>query len=275
MKRLLLAFSILLFWACEDSNQIQEIPYQASNFIDQSWAMDKLWEDGQAEVAIYDAEMMIYGMPRKFENPMITVKEEFNKAFNVKTDDYQRKDLFSVMKINRFADIETPNYPYHYLTSLFIKREKPEQLYKMTHTGQEWCGNTFKQFELSPKGYDYDYNSYFDGYGDGKMELNQNDIWWEDQLPYVLRALNFKDGLSFDKEVYNSQINTKTYQPKKQKGQFSVVDRGDLWEVNAAFENGQNTYLFEKEYPNVMVGQTTWYGYNMKLKKVSRYKYWR
>ena len=56
--------------------------------------MDKLWEDGQAEVAIYDAEMIIYGMPSQFENPMITVKEEFNKTFNVKTDDYQRKRSF-------------------------------------------------------------------------------------------------------------------------------------------------------------------------------------
>ena len=170
MKKFLFALSILFFWACDQPNH-KEIPYATSDFINQEWAMDKLWEDGQAEVAIYDAEMIIYGMARQFENPMITVKEEFNQAFNVKTDDYQRNDLFSVMKVNRFADIETPNYPYHYLTSLFIKRDKPEQLYKMTHTGQEWCGNTFKQFELNQQGYDYDYNSYFDGYGNGKMAL--------------------------------------------------------------------------------------------------------
>lgn len=274
MKKYFFALLMLCLWAC-DKNKNKEVPYAASGFINQEWAMNKLWEDGQAEVAIYDAEMIIYGVARQFQNPMITVKEEFNQAFNVKTDDYRRNDLFSVMKVNRFADIETPNYPYHYLTSLFIKRDKPEQLYKMTHSGQEWCGNTFKQFELTSKGYDYDYNSYFDGYGDGKMTLSGNQSWWEDQLPYLLRTLNFEEGLKFEKEVYVSQINTKTQTPQKQSGQFSVIDRGDLWEVLIEFEDGKNSYLFEKEYPNVMVNQNTRYGYHMKLKRVSRYKYWR
>lgn len=274
MKKYFFALLMLCLWAC-DKNKNKEVPYAASAFINQEWAMNKLWEDGQAEVAIYDAEMIIYGVARQFQNPMITVKEEFNQAFNVKTDDYRRNDLFSVMKVNRFADIETPNYPYHYLTSLFIKRDKPEQLYKMTHSGQEWCGNTFKQFELTSKGYDYDYNSYFDGYGDGKMTLSGNQSWWEDQLPYLLRTLNFEEGLKFEKEVYVSQINTKTQTPQKQSGQFSVIDRGDLWEVLIEFEDGKNSYLFEKEYPNVMVNQNTRYGYHMKLKRVSRYKYWR
>lgn len=274
MKKYFFALLMLCLWAC-DKNKNKEVPYAASGFINQEWAMNKLWEDGQAEVAIYDAEMIIYGVARQFQNPMITVKEEFNQAFNVKTDDYRRNDLFSVMKVNRFADIETPNYPYHYLTSLFIKRDKPEQLYKMTHSGQEWCGNTFKQFELTSKGYDYDYNSYFDGYGDGKMTLSGNQSWWEDQLPYLLRTLNFEEGLKFEKEVYVSQINTKTQTPQKRSGQFSVIDRGDLWEVLIEFEDGKNSYLFEKEYPNVMVNQNTRYGYHMKLKRVSRYKYWR
>lgn len=275
MKKLFLIVLLISAWSCQQGKAPQSAPYAASAFIDQNWAMNKLWEDGQAEVAIYEAEMVIYGQARKFEQPIITVKEEFNQAFNVKTDDYERADLFSVMKVNRFANIPTPNYPYHYLTSLFFKREKPEQLHKMTHSGQEWCGNTFKQFELNTSGYDYDYNSYFDGYGDGKMAIEGNEQWWEDQLPYVLRALKFAKGLSFEKEVINSQINTKTHQPKSQLAAFSINDLGDLWEVVASFEEGQNTYLFEKNYPNVMVSQTTWYGYNMKLERTSRYKYWR
>lgn len=275
MKKILIGILLIIcVAACEQ--KIQQAPlYTSSDFIDQSWAMNKLWEDGQAEVTIYEAEMVIYGQARKFEQPIITVKEEFNQAFNVKTDDYQRDDLFSVMKVNRFANIPTPNYPYHYLTSLFFKRDQPEQLHKLTHSGQEWCGNTFKQFEVSPTGYNYDYNSYFDGYGDGKMELIGNDLWWEDQLPYVLRALKFEDGLNFKKEVISSQINTKTYRPKSEEGDFIVSDLDDLWQVEAEFSEGTNTYLFEKEYPHVMISQNTWYGYNMKLKRTSRYKYWR
>ena len=275
MKKILIAILLTFcFLSCQKASE-ESISYSASDFIDQDWAMNKLWEDGKAEVAIYDAQMMIYGQARQFENPMITVKEEFNEAFNVKTDDYEREDLFSVMKVNRFADIPTPNYPYHYLTSLFFKRDQPEQLHKMTHSGQEWCGNTFKQFELSPSGYAYDYHSYFDGYGDGKMVIEGNAFWWEDQLPYVLRALKFKNDLTFKKEVLNNQINTKTYRPEIEEAEFKVKDLDSLWQVSVTFQKGINVYQFEKKYPHIMQTQRTWYGYDMQLKEVSRYKYWR
>ena len=274
-KTLLFALSILML-GCSQEAQITEVPYSNSTFINQDWAMNSIWEDGQAEVAHYDAEMVIYNQVRKFDNAFITVKEEFNEAFNVKTDDYSRDDLFSVMKVNKFLRLETENYPYHFLTSLFFKRERPEQLYKMTHTGQEWCGNTFKQFEVTPEGYDYDYNSYFDGYGDGFRDIVGNDMLWEDQLSYALRAVNFKDGLAFEKKVVDSQINTKTRVPKIYDAKFKVADQDSVWRIEVVLEEGKiNRYTFDKLYPNLMQSQETWYGYNLKLSKVSRYQYWR
>ena len=276
MKRIACIFSsLLLITACTRENSLT-IPYASSEVFDHDWAMNKHWEDGQAEVAHYDAEMVVYGKVRTFDNAYITVKEEFNKAFNVKTDDYQRDDLFSVMKVNKFARFETENYPYHFLTSLFFKREKPEQLHKMTHTGQEWCGNTFKKFELTPMGYAYDYNSYFDGYGDGKMEVGSTDLIWEDQLSYLLRTLKFEEGLTFNKLVADTQINTKTRRPKIYNASFTVNDQDSLWRVAVVLEEGKiNSYTFQKDYPNLMQSQETWYGYHLKLNRVSRYQYWR
>ncbi len=276
MKKLILLCLLLTALSCEKRNLQHNVPYPNSEFIDQDWAMNKLWEDGLAEVAHYDAEMVIYNQVRSFDNVLITVKEEFNEAFNVKTDDYSRDDLFSVMKVNRFLRLETENYPYHFLTSLFFKRNKPEQLHKMTHTGQEWCGNTFKQFELTPTSYDYDYNSYFDGYGDGYRTIVGNNMLWEDQLPYVLRAVKFEDGLSFNKKVVDSQINTKTRAPKVYNASFEVSDQDTMWRVDVELEESKsNVYTFAKEYPNLMQSQETWYGYNLKLNRISRYQYWR
>jgi len=278
MKRYTTAFILTLMVALNSCKQpdTASIAYPASEVFNHDWAMGKVWEDGQAEVAHYDAEMIVYGKVRKFDNAYITVKEEFNRDFNVKTNDYKRDDLFSVMKVNKFGRFETENYPYHYLTSLFFKREKPEQLHKMTHTGQEWCGNTFKQFELTSRGYEYDYNSYFDGYGDGRMAIEGTDLIWEDQLSYLLRATKFKDGLEFNKKVLDSQINTKTRRPKIYDANFKVSDRDSVWHVELALEEDKvNTYTFDKQYPNLLQEQTTWYGYNLKLNRVSRYQYWR
>ena len=252
------------------------VPYPDSPVFEHHWAMENHWEDGMAEVVHYDAQMVIYGKVRQFENTYITVKETFNKGFNVKTDDYGRNDLFSVIKVNKFARVETENYPYHFLTSLFFKRDKPEQLHKMTHTGQEWCGNTFKQFEVTPQGYTYKYNSYFDNYGDGQMHIAGTALLWEDQLSYLLRTLRFKDGLHFEKKVVESQINTKTHEPKIYDAVFSVADQDSLWQISVTLAKDKiNTYHFDKHSPNLMRSQKTWYGYNLQFKSVSRYQYWR
>ena len=272
---LFLTTVLVTVFGCEQPAQTS-IEYPASEVFKHDWAMDKIWEDGQAEVAHYDAEMIVYGKVRKFDNAYITVKEEFNEDFNVKTNDYNRDDLFSVMKVNKFGSFETENYPYHYLTSIFFKRDKPEQLHKMTHTGQEWCGNTFKQFELTPTGYVYDYNSYFDGYGDGSMAIEGTDLIWEDQLSYLLRATKFADGLKFSKQVVGGQINTKTRTPEIFNAEFTVSDQDSVWHVQTLLEEGKvNTYTFDKAYPNLLQTQTTWYGYNLKFNRVSRYQYWR
>ncbi len=241
--------------------------------------MDRLWEDGQAEVAKYSAEKTIYGKVRQFEYIYILVKEEFNRKHNVKTDDYDRKDLFSVMKVNKFARIETDNYPYHLLTSVFFKREAPGQLHKMTHSSQEWCGNTFKLFEDTEIGYAYTYHSYWDGQGDGKFILDKG-LVFEDQLSYTLRALDFKEGQNFTAGVVESQLSSKATKPKIYTASFGVkkdkIDGQAAWQVHVLLEEGKvNSYWFATAYPNILLKQQTWDGQNMALKSVERTVYWK
>lgn len=275
MKNIILLSLVYLVFGCS-SPELEQVESIKSPYFNYDWAMDKTWEDGKAEVAHYKAEMVIYGKVRHFDHVFITVKEEFNEEWNVKTDDYNRSDLFSVMKVNKFARIETENYPYHYLTSLFFKREAPAELYKMTHTGQEWCGNTFKQFLLSSDQYEYDYNSYFDGSGDGEMQIDERNLLWEDQLSYALRALKFEDKLSFEYKVVESQLNTKVRKPTIYQAQFLVSEEPSNWKVEVQLDGEKmNEYLFEKDYPNLLLKQTSWNGYNLQLDSVSRYQYWR
>lgn len=128
---------LLLLWTSSCNN----LPKDA-NGIDQEafhteWAMDDYWDDGKAEVAIYDAVTTIYNKPRTHQFTIITVKEDFNSAFKVKTDDYDRSDLYPVMKVNRFARVETDNYPYQIMGSQFYHRKTPGQIHKYTYTSQE------------------------------------------------------------------------------------------------------------------------------------------
>jgi len=289
MKKILISIPILLalgsalFFGYKNSTE--EIK---KDFIDYSWAKNQLWDDGQAEVAIYDATMEIYGKSRPFEYVYILVKEEFNKAYRVKTDDYGRDDLYSVMKINKFSRVETLAYPYHFLTSLFIHRDNPESMHKLSQTSQEWCGNTSKQFLEKGNKYQYDYMSYFDEEGSGRAKIEKGP-WFEDQLSYTLRTLNFSDGLSFELWLYPTQVTNKAALPKPDKVQVSVVKSNpkieleglnpdfiqEPWKVTITKENQKTvTYWINSSYPNYLVKMKSSDGTSLLLKEIKRDKYW-
>ncbi|WP_071883109.1 hypothetical protein [Hymenobacter swuensis] len=246
----------------------------------QQWAMAALWEDGQAEVATYTAERVIYGEPRRFEYTLITVKEEFNQQYNVKTDDYQRKDVFPVMKVNQFCSIPANNYPYHFLTSLFFRRDQPVLLHKLTTSSQEWCGNTFKAIVNDGLQYQQTYNSYWDGQGNGQRTLRY-DALFEDALPYTLRSLRFEALPTFQAFIYELQQTSKAAAPQLYQAQVRVEDgltadtAEPAWRVSVTLtDKKQNVYWFAKTYPNVLLRQVTWDGRNLWLKQVRRYAYW-
>ncbi|GAA3997579.1 hypothetical protein GCM10022408_05380 [Hymenobacter fastidiosus] len=246
----------------------------------QQWAMHTLWEDGLAEVALYEAERTIYQKKRRFEYTLITVKEEFNQQFDVKTDDYQRPDLFPVMKVNQFCRIPTEQYPYHFLTSLFFRRDQPVALHKMTTSSQEWCGTTFKALTNEGTRYEQTYNSYWDGQGTGQRRL-RHDVLFEDALPYTLRALNFEALPTFEAIICDLQQTSKVTAPVYYQARITVAEAQPndtpeaAWQVQVQLDGQkENAYWFARKYPNVLLRQTTWDGRNLTLKAVRRYAYW-
>ncbi|MDF7811240.1 hypothetical protein [Hymenobacter sp. YC55] len=244
------------------------------------WAMNKLWEDGLAEVALYDAERVVYNKVRRFEYAQLTVKEEFNDQYKVKTDDYERFDLFPVMKVNQFCRIPTDQYPYHFLTSLFFRRENPVGLYKLTSSSQEWCGNTFKAFQDDGLQYIQTYNSYWDTQGAGQRNLRR-DLLFEDALPYTLRSLRFAALPTFQATICELQQTSKAAPPVYYNAEIKVQEAPaadapePAWLVQVQLSQKKTSkYWFAKKYPNLLLRQTAWDGRKLTLKKVSRYAYW-
>ena len=104
MKNHLLLFGLYLLFGCQNTFQNNQDVVSTTNptlesYFNKRWANNSLWEDGKAEVAQYNATRTIYKKERKFTYTYITVSEDFNKEFNVKTDDYQRNDLLKIMKV--------------------------------------------------------------------------------------------------------------------------------------------------------------------------------
>lgn len=163
--------------------------------VDPSWAADGVWDDGQAEVSLYDAERTIYGKARPHQLIMVVVKEDLSDA-RVKADPpYEGKKLASVLKLNLVSTVQTENYPYHFLASIFVRRNDVRRLVKATIGSQEWCGNTFKEILPGTGGTRIHHHSYFDGEGDGESDLPLgSDGLLNEQLLVALRASSLAEG---------------------------------------------------------------------------------
>ena len=118
--------------------------------LDDLFGQNRLWDDGKAEVAKYEATRMIYGQAREYELTSILVSEPLLADQLVKADyPYDGKDVVPAFKSHTVEVIPTQNYDYHFATSFFFSRDDLGTPMKAAYAGFEWCGTTFKEFRLA------------------------------------------------------------------------------------------------------------------------------
>jgi hypothetical protein len=184
--------------------------------IDPDWGGSAIWDDGLAEVAHYDAHRQVYGRDRSFETILITVKEEFDASLAVKADPpLEGRRTITVLKLNAIARIPTEDYPYNYMTSLFVRRDDPRRLVKLAQSSQEWCGTTYKEVVTWDGPTRLEFRSYFDGQADGRFPLPLDaGALLEEQLPIVLRAARLRPGESYDLSLYDTLVTNAAAPPR-------------------------------------------------------------
>ncbi len=250
-----------------------------------NWGNNKVWDDGLAEVAVYDATRSVYGKSRSFETVLITVKEDLNAAYHVKADPpYDGKQLIPALKMNIVSEIQTDNYPYRYLTSVFVDRDDVDRLVKMTVGSQEWCGNTFKELKAWDDKPELAYHSYWDGQGDGTFALGwDSSTLAEDQLVLSLRSLPFAAGHTRHIRLLPTQITNKALRPDAVPAVVRVVGRegivqsdgpANCWSVEVTGEGFEGRYWFSEEFPNILVKYRSSDGRGLDLKTWERRTYW-
>jgi hypothetical protein len=293
VKSPLLLLSATVLVACtstvsppEPISSAPEVPTTVATHFDPAWARDPLWDDGQAEVSLYEARRPQYGKIEAYEAVFIVVKEDFNNEFHVKADPpYENKTVLPVLKLNAVHSYWTNNYPYHFLASVFVRRDDPTRLVKLTLGSQEWCGTTFKEVRTwgaEPALY---FHTYWDGQGDGSHPLNLHpgDLL-EDQLPLALRGLKFQEGLELHLRILPSLISNSQRGPLTfQDAILAVVGaeqvatgagRFAAWKVSVKMGELEQTWWFEKAAPHRLLKMDSSDGRSWLLKAVTRKPYW-
>ena len=256
--------------------------------IDASWSRAAAWNDGRAEVARYEAHRMVYGSDRTFEAVLITVKEEFDKALGVKADPpYEGKSLTTVLKLNVIGRIQTENYPYNYMTSVFVSRDDPRVLVKLSQSSQEWCGTTFKEVVTWDGPPHMNFNSYFDGQADGRHPVAlEGGALLEEQLLLVLRAADLKSGQRYSFLLFDSLVTNSVKLPTAAPAEAVLAGEETLDTEAGPFATRRIeirspsdatprlTVWIEDEVRRALVKLKAADGRSLLLKEISRRDYW-
>jgi hypothetical protein len=112
------------------------------------------------------------------------------------------------------------------------------------------------------------YDSYLDYEGIGE-KLLPKDVLVADQLPYTLRALLFSDTLNVRMDILENQAIPAVGDLRVYHAVISVsASDAKTWTVHVMLDKQkENTYVFEKEYPNTLISMHTWDGNTMQIVK--------
>ncbi len=264
MKNLLLAIS-MLFLACTVAGA-------------QDWQSDSIWHDGLVEKAVYAASRIVYGRPRAYEAIFFTNKELHDAATLTKAD--KSSNTIEVWKHNQIEDIPTPNYHYHYETTSHLTTDKLA-LTRLDCSSQEFCGTSFKQFELRPgqSKLSFFLFSYMPETGrtEGLIDPGQGLVIPADALPLRLREFDLVAGQPLKFWIIDSQKSNRQTSPD-----IIPAEARDIGEENGTrkievYKADQllGTYWMASDRQHVMTKYAGADGQSYELKSVQRVNYWK
>jgi len=171
MRYILIVLGLYFVAACQPQNS------KVSTFTEarSSDTFENYWYAGLAEVNTYRLKQNRYGAVHEGHATRIFVTEPMDTERQVKADNPEAAPTRTVLKMNGTRKFNTGVYPYSLMTSVFspvggAALSRPE---KLTHSVQEWCGQTFLQLNLEESDrYRYVSYSYFGSEGDREGILN-------------------------------------------------------------------------------------------------------
>ncbi|MCI0481476.1 MAG: hypothetical protein L0213_07800 [Candidatus Dadabacteria bacterium] len=143
------------------------------------------WYTGKAEITSYKLEQARYGELYSGYAVLVFVTEDFSKRKHVKLDNPGNAigDAVKVLKLNKIKKFDTGIYSYSMMDSVFtpVNIDEYPNTIKVSSSSQEWCGSTYKQLNLTDKGYKVSCFSYFEAEGNREFELGkeilEDEIW--------------------------------------------------------------------------------------------------
>jgi hypothetical protein len=256
-----------------------------------SWRTDPAWYRGKAEWALYDAQRVIYGTPRRYEATIFTNKQRMDAETTTKASGASGSRTIEVFKHNLSEMVPTDNYTYRFLTTCFVRTDSLGT-YKLVMSSQEDCGATYKQFVVDRSQVVASCLSYFPDEGSkGARFESPPSLAFHDALSLTLRDYPFDadEPPTLTLELIPDQTHTHETPLRPAEAKVTYVGRetvqvpyGDVeahhLRVDHAAAEGttQSDYWFAADPAarHVMVRYAGPHGVEYRLKRLEWWAYW-
>jgi hypothetical protein len=231
-----------------------------------------LWNDGNAEVSVYEARDLRYGLPRASRATLVVVAEDLSPNRLVKADHPEAEPrTLRVLKLNHVRSIRTGVYVYNQMLSAFLDAESLRPV-KVSVTSHEWCGNSFVEWRSDTK--ILSIRSYFEPVGDSDMPLDPAGALFYDALPLALRGLDFEHAREGRVRVLETVFASAPIPPRAEEAVVRVAAGPGGYRVTLERGDRKDVFEFEAAYPHRLRRWERPDGGLLSLIASKRFAYW-
>jgi hypothetical protein len=234
-----------------------------------------LWNDGRAEVSVYDARDIKYGIPRSSRAVLIVVAEDLLGDRLVKADHPSSdRSLVRVLKVNHVRAIQTGVYSYQQMLSVFLAADSLDPV-KLTMTSHEWCGNSFAEWRRDRASLEL--RTYFETPADVDVPLRPEGAVFYDALPLKLRGLDFDRTRRGRLGIIGSVFSNRPTPPAIEEAFLTVTPGAGpppAYRVELTRGNRTDVFEFEAAAPHRLLSWKRSDGGSLRLRDSRRFRYW-
>jgi len=231
-----------------------------------------LWNDGAAEVSVYEARDVREGLPRLSRATLIVVAEDLSRSRLVKADHPGAEPgTLRVLKFNHVRSIQTGVYVYNQMLSAFLDADTLAAV-KLSMASHDWCGNSFVEWRSDTKALAI--RSYFEPVADSDMPLDPAGALFYDALPLALRGLDFEHARGGRLRVLDTVFASSPVPPRAEEAVLRVEPAAGGYRVTLDRGARRDTFEFEAAFPHRLRRWERPDGGLLSLVESKRFPYW-